>query len=232
MPGPEKSLDEVAEYGPAGEPLRTAAQVIIDHAREGLPAEISCQIAGVSLRTYRSWLAEGRAVLAKIAATPDVELTEKEARIAQFATDVGAGLAGWVASANAVLQGAQYKRQRVQTKTKVEALRGADGRIMLDEDGDVREVEVERTVTVTDEPVELGPLQWRLSKLAPAVYGPSQRLELTGADGGPVVLDIGARVAELLGRIRGSIEVEGDELEPVGPEQLRLDPGEPDGPVG
>jgi hypothetical protein len=103
--GIEKRLDEVVEYGPAGEELRTAAQVIIDEARVGLPAEIACQIAGVSLRTYRSWLAEGRAVLGKIAATPDVELNDREKRIAQFATDVSASLAmlGFQ-SANAVLQ--------------------------------------------------------------------------------------------------------------------------------
>lgn len=223
MPGPEKGLDEIAEFGPAGEPLRTAAQVIVDYAREGLPAEISSQIAGVSLRTYRSWLQEGRAVLSKIAATPDVELSDKEKRMAQFATDVGAGLAMWVASANSVLQGAQLKRQRVQTRTKEIALRDAEG-------VETGLVEVERTTTVEDLPVELGPLQWRLAKIAPAVYGPAQRIELTGADGGPVTLDIGARVEELLARLRSNITVE-DELEPVEPGQLELEPGEPDGPV-
>jgi hypothetical protein len=223
--GIEKRLDEVVEYGPAGEELRTAAQVIIDEARVGLPAEIACQIAGVSLRTYRSWLAEGRAVLGKIAATPDVELNDREKRIAQFATDVSASLAMWVSSANSVLQRAQLGRQRTSTRTKTEVLRTADGTVILDDQQNPREVEVERIVTVTDEPIELGPLQWRLSKLAPAVYGPVSRLELTGAEGGPVVLDIGARVAELLARTRGTIRVEDEELEPAQPE---LGPGEPE----
>lgn len=218
----ERTLDDWARWAPDGTPTHTAAQVIIEEAKTGLPAEIAAQVAGISLRTYRLWLSEGRAVLARLSATPDLELGPKELRIAQFATDVEAARAEWVADANRTMESNRLSRQRVTTRTK-KATALVEGVLV--------EYEAEVTVTVVEEPVEMGPLQWRMAKLAPQQYGPVSRLELTGADGGPVELDIGSRVAELLRRIRGAIEVEGDELEPEGPETLSLEPGEPDGPV-
>lgn len=218
--GFDKGLDDPARWADDGTPLKTAAQVIIDEAKTGLPAEIAAQLAGISLRTYRNWLTDGRAVLARIAAQPDIELSAAELRLAQFTTDVEAARAEWVSGANQTLEKGRLSRQKVTVRTK-KATALVDG-VLIEYDAEV-------TTTVEDLPVELGPLQWRLSKLAPAQYGPVTRLELTGADGGPVELDIGARVAELLGRIRGSIAVEGEEqdLGPGEPELLSLEPGEP-----
>lgn len=215
--GFEKGLDDPAVWDERGEPLLTAAEVIIREARIGLPAEIAAQIAGISLRTYRTWIQEGLALQQRRIANRDLELTDEQVRLVEFAQDVQAARSEWVSAANGILERAALTRQKVTRKTKT-------AKALVK--GVLVEYEAEVTVTVEDLPVELGPLQWRLSKLAPAVYGPVSRIELTGAEGGPVTIDIGTRVGELLDRIRGSIEVEEvADPGPVDPEVPELEPG-------
>lgn len=196
----ERGLHEPAELNEDGSVRRTVREVIVQEARTGLPAEIAAQYAGITGRTYRRWLSDGRAVLRRLQEVPDTDLSAMEQDLAQLATDVQAAQAFWVRNANVVLERAMRGRQRITVKVKTER--------QLNEAGDEVDVEVERTTTTADEPVELGPLMWRLGKLAPAVYGPMTRVELTGAEGGAVELDIGKRLDEHLARIAEALVVE------------------------
>lgn len=196
----ERGLHEPAELNEDGSVRRTVREVIVQEARTGLPAEIAAQYAGITGRTYRRWLSDGRAVLRRLQEVPDTDLSAMEQDLAQLATDVQAAQAFWVRNANVVLERAMRGRQRITVKVKTER--------QLNAEGDEVDVEVERTTTTADEPVELGPLMWRLGKLAPAVYGPMTRVELTGAEGGAVELDIGKRLDEHLARIAEALVVE------------------------
>jgi hypothetical protein len=198
--GIERGLHEPAELNEDGSVRRTVRDVIVQEARTGLPAEIAAQYAGITGRTYRRWLSDGRAVLRRLQETPDDEVTDMERDLAQLATDVQAAQAFWVRNANVVLERAMRGRERISVKVKTER--------QLNEAGEEVEVEVERTTTTSNEPVELGPLMWRLGKIAPQVYGPTTRVELTGADGGAVELDIGKRLDEHLAKIAEALAVE------------------------
>lgn len=196
-----RQLDAPAEWNEDGSVRRTAADVMIAEARTGLPAEIAAQYAGIGVRAYRNWMADGRAVLARLVEEPDLFLEEPERRIAQFATDVMEAQAFWVRNANTVLERSMRSRTRRVEKVKTE-------RQVDPTTGEESEVVVERSVTTTDEPVELSAVMWRLSKLAPSMYGPVTRVELSGLDGGAIEVDIGKKLDETLARIAEALSVE------------------------
>lgn len=210
----ERMLNDPADPGPDGAVL-TVREVLLNETRTGLPAEIACQFAGVSLRSFRRWVQDGRTVLRRLNDQPDTELTDGETELAQFATDVSAAQAFWLRNANVVMERSARQRRKTSTKVKTE-------RRMVN--GQPVDVEVERTVTTEDLPIELGPLMWRMSKLAPAQYGPVTRVELTGAEGGPLEVDIGARLDEVLSRIAESLAVEPAEPGPDEPAEPGAEP--------
>lgn len=215
----EPLLDTPAAWDESGAVTQTVAEVLIGEARKGLPAEIAAQYAGVSVRTFRDWLTSGRAVFSRLKETPDLELTDRERQLAQFATDVQSAHADWLRGANEIMEAAARSRVRRVVKEKVTLVRDAEG-------VETGEEMVERTVTVTDEPIELGPLQWRMGKLQPSFYGPLTRVELTGADGGAVELDVGAKLEATLARINEALM-----LEPEEPESLNGNGTHDDEPV-
>lgn len=198
----ERSIDEPGQWDEQGNPTKTVAQVIIDECKVGLPVEIAAQYAGITYRTFRRWLVDGRTILRRLSIEPDLELSEQEQRFAQFATDVGAAQAFWIHNANVTMERAMRTKRRTSTKVVYNMVK--------DQAGNLIQEEVERHVTTVDEPVELGPLQWRLAKLAPQVYGPMPRYEQETPAGESEQIDIKARVLELLARVGESLVIDTD----------------------
>lgn len=168
----------------------TVRDLILRNTAVGLPAEIAAQAAGISARTFVLWLQAGRSALTEIDKDPQVPLTDDQRIAAQFATDIDRSLAEWLGNANRLLESETTGRRIVITRETT------------DEHGGI----TERSVTTREEPGELGRLAWRMGKVSP-VYG-RERIELTGVDGGPVEVDIGARLAQIIGEIRATLSVE------------------------
>lgn len=57
--------------------------------------------------------------------------------------------------------------------------------------------EVKRGDMIEHRKLQVDARKWYLSKLAPKRYGDTQKLELTGADGGPVLVDSSKRASRL-----------------------------------
>jgi hypothetical protein len=188
-------LDEPIRFDEHGNPTATRRDVILAGTRRGLPADIAIQAARIPMRTFRLWLSTGRDVYARTIDEPDAELTDEERALAQFATDVDAAIGEWFESANAILEA--HTTDGVTVTTTKEVIVAGEG------DEDV----IERTVTTRHTPGDMATLMWRMGKLAPTVYGTS-RVELTGADGGAVQVDIGERLAEAIASIRASLSVD------------------------
>jgi hypothetical protein len=148
-------------------------------------------------------LSEGRAVLRRVDDDPTLELSEREARSAQFAADIAAAHAFFVRNANVILENAARGRRRTTTKVVYNSVKQADGTVAHEE--------VERHVTTMEEPIELGPLQWRLSKIAPQVYGPAPRYEQESAEGESESIDIAKVVLEAMDRIAATVQVAPEE---------------------
>lgn len=186
-----------------GNPIaETVRERILRHTRRGLPPEIAAQSARISTRTFTLWLQAGRSAISEIDTDPQVELSDEQRIAAEFATDIDASLGSWLAEANVMLE-AETRRQRIVSTKEVHAV-DANGRVVLDANG--VPVVAERTVTTKEVPGELGRLAWRMGKVSP-VYG-RERIELTGADGGPVEVDIGERLATVLADIRAAISTD------------------------
>jgi hypothetical protein len=47
-----RRIDDPAAWDPAGNPIKTVAEVIIDECKVGMPGEMAAQYAGVSYRTF------------------------------------------------------------------------------------------------------------------------------------------------------------------------------------
>lgn len=189
-----------------GNPLpETVRERIMRHTRRGLPPEVAAQSAGIGTRAFTLWIQAGRAALNEIDVDPQADLTDEQRISAEFCTDIDATLGSWLAEANLILEG-ETRRQRVVTTKETHAV-DANGRVRTepDETGRLVPVVAERVVTTKELPGETGRLAWRMGKVSP-VYG-RERIELTGADGGPVEVDIGERLAQIFADIRSTLSV-------------------------
>lgn len=186
-----RRLNDPAGIDEHGQPLpETIRDRMLRMTRRGLAPEVAAQACGIGFRAFTLWMQAGRSALTEIDADPQVELTEEARLSAEFATDIESSLGLWLNDANTILEAETRRRQIVTTK------------VTTDRAGE----EIERTVVTREEPGDTGRLAWRMGKVSP-VYG-RERIELTGADGGPVEVDIGARLNQVIADIRATLTVE------------------------
>lgn len=190
-------LDEPVRFDEHGNGTHTRRDLIIGELRRGLPADIAIQAARIPMRTFRLWLATGRDVYARTLDEPDADLTDEDRALAQFATDVDAAIGEWFSAANRTLEAHTADGVTVTTTKEVFAKR-------VNADTDEVEDVVERTVTTRHAPADMATLMWRMGKLAPTVFG-TQKVEISGPEGGAVQVDIGERLAQAVTDIRAAL---------------------------
>lgn len=182
-----RRLDDPIRWDETGNPTHSRRDVIIDAVGSGLPEQIAAQAAGIPRMTMRNWLEAGRAGYQRTLTDPDAAVTDEEAALVQFATDIDQAQGEWFRNANEILDGVARETRLITTRTSTDA----------------------KGVVTTTETTKVGPgdaasLMWRMGKVSPSVFG-AQRIELTGAEGRPVEVDIGAKLDELVGSIRAAL---------------------------
>lgn len=206
--GPRKprDLNEVVRVVPTdgGEPRRVT---LVEAACEALRLSANMADAaarcGVDVDTLRAWRRSGARAIGDVLAGRRKlgALSPAERAAAEFherATQ--AEQDGQLYLVGLLQREAQGGYAVVKTKVKVERRRQADGSTV--------EVEVGReTVTETARP-NTGTLQWMLANRDPENYG-RRRLEVTGADGGPIPMELRSAsdsLLEELGRMAAAEE--------------------------
>lgn len=166
----------------------TVRDRILDALNAGNYVETACALAGVHKDTFYGWCKLGAKAAADLHAerrTPDA-LTDHEQECMEFSDAVAEAQAR--SEARDVAQLAELARGGRVTEV-VEVKKDAAGRV----------VET-KTRTDVSEP-NAAVLQWRLERRFPDRWG-RRRLEVTGADGGPVEVDM-TPVDRLKGLLEG-----------------------------
>lgn len=197
-------LNDPADWDLKGQPTATVAEVICAAVGRGLPGEIAANYAGVSYVTLRNWLMDARRVQRRSALEADYEPTESEAELLEFLVAMNESLAGWVHRTNEILEQGMVGRRRTTTKSVYEVRKNA-------ETGEEELVELERHVTQVDDPIDVTPILWRLTRIVPASYGPNPRYERESEEGESETIDIGKRVEEIMDRIAGTLVIAPEE---------------------
>lgn len=174
--GRPTKIDQPLDYG-AG--TTTVSERILGMLRQGNYLETAAAAAGVHKDTVYEWLKIGAAAATKL--HRHEKLTAHERRCWDFADAVGRAQSQAEVDDVVALDGLAQGRVRQVTVVKV----NAEG------------VELERSERVELDGPDASVLQWRLERRFPDRWG-RKRLELTGADGGPIGVDLGASARDLL----------------------------------
>lgn len=182
----------------------TVGDRIIAAVRAGNYLETAAALAGVRTSTIRDWLYNGNATLRALAnGTPAHELPRHQLRYAEFADAITRAEAEAEAEDVARLQ-VLARGQAVATKEVIVEKRDRDGNLV--------------EATTRKETETLAPdsaaLRWRLERRHPRRWQGSQRVELTGEDGGPVELTVAEKrehVLEALSRVASERELDAGE---------------------
>lgn len=183
-PGQPSKIDAIVSHRDDGTPI-TVFDRIVSALRVGQYFEHATAQAGVSKETAYGWLRlagrlkiEAKGQLVDVAA-----ITAHEARCIEFSDAVAEAESSWEAGALATLERLARGGVKV-TKTVTKRDGAGDGAKVLE-------------VTTTEE--VLAPnaqvIEWRLTRRFPGRYG--QRVEITGADGGPLVMSVEDRTDAL-----------------------------------
>lgn len=209
IPGPPAGgrrsyIDQVIEHRPDGQPV-TVADRIIAAVRAGNYLETAAALAGVRVATIRDWLYQGNATLRALAnGAEQHELPHHHIRYAEFADAVARAEAEAEAEDVARLQ-LLARGQATTTKEVTVERRNADGEL------------VERTTRSETETLapDSAALRWRLERRHPRRWQGSQRVELTGEEGGPIELTVAEKrdaVLDTLSRLASEREADAGEF--------------------
>lgn len=161
------------------EPLTVVtADKIVSALRVGTPEEGAAASVGITLATLRAWKTEGARILRRMTQQGQnrSDLSHRERRLADFSSKVLLAEGEWEAKSNGLLDRiAEGGLQVVTVTEKVNA------------DGEVTE-RSQRTETLGPNP---GVLMARLKMRFPGRY--SERVEVTGAEGEPITIELRAR---------------------------------------
>lgn len=181
--GRPTKLDQVVSHDDQGRPI-TCGDLITQAVRAGNYIETAAAMAGVHKSSIYTWLSDGARVSQALnQGKRRGEFTRYERLAAGFSDAVVQAQAE--ATAHDVALTAQLAAggyQRVVETVKV--------------DGDGKTIEASRRVE-TAEP-DGAMLRWRLERRTPELFGPTQRVEVSGPEGQPIELSIADRRANLL----------------------------------
>lgn len=169
----------------------TISDAIVGAVRAGAFVEHAAPAAGISKTTFYELLST--AARARIAHADDATaMTDHERRCCQFADAVEEARGQWIVNLNA-LHERLARGDFVETTTTTKY--GPDGKV------------IEKTERETPMTPSQGAIEWRLTRAAPHVYAPPERIEISGPDGEPIhTLSVGDRasaLSELASKIRG-----------------------------
>lgn len=181
----------------AGKPTKLTAgrhERIIRHIRNGMSLEAACQREHVTSRTARAWAQRGRAYKQHLegGGPVDPESHAIELRYFRFAQDIDQSRAAFEgdALAGVLTAGLPHTVTRKTTTTVVKP------------NGDT----IVTTVEASEERQSWQALAWLLERLYPAKYARVTKLEHTGEDGAPIVVDATSRNVNL------NVDLDGDNL--------------------
>lgn len=185
MPGGRPSdIDKIIGTRPTPEgPVDvTVADRILASLRVGAPLYEAADAAGVGRETVRGWIKLAGTLTVQHAGNLDrATLTAFERRCIEFSGSVEEARAAWL----------------IDTLTIHERLaRGGIPQEIITVKTDAGGVELERSVRTTATLPSERALEWRMKHLRPDLY--SDRLELTGAGGGPIELEREERASALV----------------------------------
>jgi hypothetical protein len=185
--------------------VETVADRIIAHVRAGNYIEEAAGAAGVSKQAVYNYLRRGAEAQAHIAAgKPLTQLTHHQRECATFVDAVASADA--VCTARDVALTAQIA-QGVQRTIVTEKVDVATGNVL------------ERTTRTESAEPDGAMLRWRLERRKPHKFGRLNRVELTGMDGGPIIVqptdpeDVRTRLMETLDRIGARLAQPDDALD-------------------
>ncbi len=204
MPGGRPSVID-AQIGTRpedGAPI-TVADRILSALRAGAYFEHAAAQAGIPKETAYGWLRTAGRIKRDTRGKPTSELeglTPHELRCCEFSDSVAEAESSWEVGALATLE--RLARGGLQIRKTV-TKRGPA--ITLDADGTtVPGPILEQTETVETLAPNAQVLEWRLARRFPGRYG--QRVEVTGADGGPLAVSLEERADQLVGHLESYLE--------------------------
>lgn len=213
IPGPPAGgrrsyLDQPVETRPDGTVI-TVADRVIAAVRAGNYLETAAALAGVRPNTIRGWLYTGNATLRALASgTPHHDLPSQDLRYAEFADALTRAEAEAEAEDVARLQ-VLARGQATSRKEVTVEKRDRDGNLL----------ETTSRTEVETLPPDSTALRWRLATRHPTRWQGTQRVELTGEDGGPVELTVAEKrehVLDVLSRVAVEREADAAEYEVAG----------------
>ena len=136
--------------------------------RAGLGVERASDYVGINVRTVKGWLARGRAAITA-SIDNDAPIPAEDQLYATFASEVDTSRAHAIAR----------NITTVQTASQ-------NGKPVLDRNG---AVQFDRDGNVVREPGDWRAAAWWLEHVHPDEFGRTSRVELTGANGGPVEME-------------------------------------------
>lgn len=206
--GRPTKLDQVLRTTEGGQQITVGDQVL-NAIRAGNYMEAAAVSAGIDKTTLYDWLKQGARL------STDVEqgriktprAGSRDRQLIEFSHAVAQAEAEWEVSANATLE--RLGRDRVITETRVTTEAGQDG-----------QPATTKTVTVTKvAEADSATIRWRLERRYPDRYNRS-RIEVTGADGGAIPVDLRSAVHDRLEQMANQL-AENEAASPVAaaPEQ-------------
>lgn len=205
MPGGRPSaIDRVVAHV-QGRPV-TAAQQIVQAVAAGNYMETAAAAAGVHKDTLYEWLKVGAAAHSK-----QGRLSHHEQACAEFSDAVAEALAQ--SEATDVTRLAQLAQGGLVVETVTERMNVIQG-----QNGEQIQV-VERTVKSETLAPSLAAVTWRLERRFGKRWG--RKTEVTGAEGGPITLDLAANAREA---IEGKLDEIAERLALAAPVTPELDP--------
>lgn len=184
MAGRPSVIDQILRYRNDGTPI-TVADQIVNALRAGSYFETACASAGIHKETAYGWLRTAARLRLRARGVPlekvkDPKPTAFELRCVRFSDAVAEAESSWEVGALATLEQLARGGTEVVIETKKTNPEGV-------------------TLETTTRTETLGPnpqvIEWRLERRFPARYG--RRVEVSGPDGGPMVLSTEDRAEAL-----------------------------------
>lgn len=183
----------------------TAAEQMLAAIRSGNYVETAAAAAGIAKETYYEWLRVGANARAKKGRT-----TKHEQRCIEFSDAVAEAVAASEAMQVSLLE--QLARGGIKVETVTEKV--ADGKVL------------ERTVKTEHTLPSVAAITWRLERRFAKRWGQRGSLELTGADGGAIVVE----TADARAIIKRELDKMAERMESAAPPTPSPEDAEPETP--
>lgn len=187
----------------------TIADHIIEAMRLGDYIESAAQSAGVDKRSVYEWMRVGADLSRRMHRATErgiraPKATAHEKRCLEFSHAIAQATEEWHLATIGTLEQMARGGRTIQTTTEKRAIDATTG----------VETVVERTVRTEVLQPSIQAIEWRLRHRFPKRY--SERLEVTGAEGGPIELSIEERAAGLASQLRAYLDGVDDADTPSG----------------